>query len=212
MIIYSDLDFTLHHYTPAFVKTFSDMFGIEINGKRMEEYSDQWPLNSVLEDHPKITKKMLNMVCRKVDKDINWNCLPWLEKLVNAMYKRQQDKKDSLRIVTARSCGRKTVEKMVRSMFGEESKRIHTFLCSRHSKPLMIEDGSIVFEDLAPTANQIGLNCPNSLVFVPKWRWNEFSLKETENVMFLDKERLKTNESALDFLEEVEEKLKLGVY
>jgi len=207
MIIYSDLDFTLHHYTPAFVNAFLDMFGIEIDGCKLELFSGDWPLNVILTDYPQVTEKMLKMVCREVDKDTNWEPLPWQNCLVNALYIRQKKKRDSLRIVTARSCGRKTIEQMTRGMFGTLSKNIHTFLCSRNSKHLMIKDGSIVFEDLAPTANLIGENCYNSLVFVPKWRWNEFSLQETENVKFLDFNRLKSDESALEFFEEVEEKL-----
>ncbi len=184
MIVYCDIDYTIHYYTEELVRVAKEIYGIEVDGVQAEKNSVQWPLDSLEKDY-RLTVPMIKTLCRKVDNSGKWNPLEWQSRLVNMIKIFCNFEKNQLRIISARQCGRNVVQKMVGSIFGKD---IPVILCNSRTKPCVIENGSVYFEDHAEVANEVGRIKPDCKVFVPQWPWNEKKLVITENVNFLDKE------------------------
>lgn len=174
MIIYTDLDYVLHHYTPDILDVCYSLFGrFDISASECDRLSFDSPFCYAKKKVP-LSEEMIDKAVFKVDEDFcRWLPTDWGRTLAEALKQRVTDHGDELRVITARSSWRYAI-KIVNEMFGEG---IPLYACESKNKHLIIEDNSILFEDHAGIINNtLGKN-PNTFVIYPLWAWNRGKIK-----------------------------------
>lgn len=179
MIIYTDLDYVLHHYTPDMLDVCHKLFGpFDISVSDCNRLSKAGPFDYAKKEIP-LTDEMINQAVYVVDRDrARWLPTQWGGVLANALIERMDEFGDEVRVITARSTWRNAGQ-VVREIFGRD---LPLFTCSSHHKHLIIDDNSIYFEDTALIVNNVLNKNKNSIVIYPVWTWNLGKIdKDVEN-------------------------------
>ena len=169
MIIYTDLDYVLHHYTPDMLDVCYSLFGrFDISVSECDRLSFDSPFCYAKNQIP-LTEEMVSKAVSKIDEDFcRWLPTDWGRTLAEALKKRITDHGDELRVITSRSSWRYAM-KIVDEMFGEG---IPLYTCESKNKHLIIEDNSILFEDHSEIINNVLKRNKNTYVIYPLWAWN----------------------------------------
>jgi hypothetical protein len=174
MIIYTDLDYVLHHYTPDMLDVCYKLFGNHaVSSNDVDRFSYSSPF-SYLKKKIKLTDEMIDQIVYVVDRDrAFWNPTPWgkilARSLINCM-----NNGDEVRIITARSTWRHA-GRVVKEILGED---VPLFTCRSRNKHLIIEDNSIYFEDASFIINNVLEKNKNTYAFCPLWAWNKNKIDE----------------------------------
>jgi len=179
MIIYTDLDYVLNHYTPDMLDVCYSLFGNrDISASECDRLSKDGPFSYAKKEIP-LTEDMVDQAVYVVDRDrARWLPTPWGQVLANALIDRMDNHGDEVRVITSRSTWRHA-GRVVHDIFGKEAP---LFTCESKYKHLIMEDNSIYFEDSPLIINNSLKTHKNMIVFYPLWAWNKDKVeKEVED-------------------------------
>jgi len=196
-MIYTDFDFVLNDYSKALLNAVEKLFNIkaktkyELSIRKIEKNKD--PFFNFGESIGLSEKNMVKAI-ELADQNETFNPTPFAKYLIE-FFKKEIKKGEEIRIITAR-IRRYGILQMTNHIFPET--KIPVFQCDSKFKHLIIEDGSLYFEDNPNSANLCAKQKPKTKVIVPKWGWNEKTVENLPNIFHLDHCRFKHIEEILN--------------
>jgi hypothetical protein len=178
MKIYTDIDYVLHDYTPSFLESALDYFKTNYPPKKILVPKGKYnsPITPYVEAFD-MSNKMIDHIVDLANEKESFCPTPCYKHIIDFLNSGNKD----VVVITARS-NRRGAERIVNKCFGRSVPVVTT---DTHNKHLLIEDGSIYFEDHPDAINGVLQNRKDVLMVVPKWPWN-IDIPKSRSIIHLE--------------------------
>ncbi len=181
MKIYTDIDYVLHDYSPRFLEAALQYFKITKPPKpiKFPKKSYYPSLAPYIEAFDMSDELVWDLVMKA--NEIEGLCpTPCFSHIKDFIMKKKRQGAEVI-AVTARST-RTNAEKMVQKHLGKNTPVITVDTPYKH---LVVEDGSIYFEDHPEAVEGVLQHRKDVLIIVPKWPWN-LDIPKDKSIIHLD--------------------------
>lgn len=189
--VYCDFDGVIYDYDPAMAWAIKEIYDLDVdlskvNDKNLENHFENYNFDDYLKNKFYFTAKMIMKAVELANTYSETNLTPFCRgksKFLKFLKKEASD--NNLIIISARQ-NYHTLEKHLENI----NISAPVITCHSYSKPAIIGENAIFFEDRADTAISCAKTNLSTIVIVPSWAWNRKKIVNGDNIEIVGHEEL----------------------